>query len=465
MPSQLLQDLLDEGDHRPFTVTEINSTVRGELERRFGSVWIEGEITNFTAHGSGHWYFNLRDEKSVLRAACFRGSNSRVKFKPENGLQVRVRGKLTVYEPTGSYQIVADSLEPSGEGALRAAMEQIERKLRAEGLFDEGLKRQLPYLPQRVGVITSANGAAFHDIRKVITNRTSTVSILLIPAMVQGESAGADLKRAIESANDYNRKVMSDRRIDVLIVGRGGGSQEDLWAFNEEELARAIRASEIPVISAVGHEIDHTIADLVADVRAATPSNAAEMVAASEDGVRATVVHHARAVFQLVSSRVLAARNRATRLAMAPALAAFPETVRGHRAEVESLTEELSESLVSRIVSLRRRVEDATRRMSPDRLGFDVRQKRSTFEALLQRQASAMRKGVDGKKERLGIVAASLHALSPLKVLGRGYSLTRDARGDLLRSVDQVSVGEDVTIVVADGAVNAKVSGARKVTE
>ena len=458
MSSQLLQNLFDEGESRPYSVTEINTKVRGELERRFGSVWIEGEITNFTAHSSGHWYFNLRDEKSVLRAACFKGSNSRIKFRPENGLQVKVRGKLTVYEPSGSYQIVVESLEPSGEGALRAAMEQIERKLRAEGLFAEELKRPLPYLPRRVGVITSANGAAFHDIRKVITNRTSTVSILLIPAMVQGENAGADLKRAIEFANDYSRGAAPESKIDVLIIGRGGGSQEDLWAFNEEQLARAIRASEIPVISAVGHEIDHTIADLIADVRAATPSNAAEMVAASEDDVRATLIHHSRAVHQLVSARLLAERNRVTRLAMASALVGFPDTVHGHRADVEELAEELTEILLSRVEVLRRRVEDATRRMSPEKLGFDVRQKRSKFEALLQRQSSAMRKAMDGKKEKLGIVAASLHALSPLKVLGRGYSLTRDSRGGLLRSVDQVSVGDDVTIVVADGTVSAKVA-------
>lgn len=465
MASELLQSLLEEGENRPYTVTQINSTVRGELERRFSSVWIEGEITNFTAHGSGHWYFNLRDERSVLRAACFKGANSRIKFKPENGLQVKVRGKLTVYEPSGSYQIVVESLEPSGEGALRAAMEQIERKLRAEGLFDEDLKRPLPYLPHRVGVITSANGAAFHDIRKVILRRTSTVSILLIPAMVQGENAGADIKRAIEFANAYSREASPERKIDVLIVGRGGGSQEDLWAFNEEGLARAIRSSDIPIISAVGHEIDHTIADLVADVRAATPSNAAEIVSASEDSVRATLGHHARSIYQSVMARVLVEKNRVSRVAWAPALVGVPDAVAEKRACIESLKGDLDDVMISRLEELRRRVDDSTRRMSPEKLGYDVRQKRNGFEVLLQRQGAAMRKGMDRQREKLGIVAASLHALSPLKVLGRGYSLTRDGEGGIIRSAGQVSAGDAVTILVADGRIDAKVTATEKGNE
>lgn len=462
MASELLQNLLEDGDGRPFTVSEINSRVKGELEKRFGSVWIEGEITNFTAHSSGHWYFNLRDERSVLRAACFKGSNARIKFKPSNGDQVRVRGRLTLYEPNGSYQIVVESLEPSGEGALRAAMEQIERKLRAEGLFDEGLKRPLPYLPHRVGVITSANGAAFHDVRKVLTTRTSTVSILLIPAMVQGENAGSDIKRAIEYANEYSRSAPPDGKIDVLIVGRGGGSQEDLWAFNEEHLARAIRASEIPVISAVGHEIDHTIADLVADVRAATPSMAAELVAASEDSVRATIGHNARSIGQLLTSRLLAVRNRLQASASAPALTGFPSLVVDRRRDVELACGELRKLLLERVSTLRSRTDDAARRMSPEKLGFEVRQKRTRFEVLAERQRAAMRKSLDAGREKVRLGDASLGALSPLNVLGRGYSIARDSAGQLLMSAGQVREGDEITILLADGEITAKVSSARK---
>lgn len=457
MASDLLNNLFDESDQRPFTVTEINTKVRGELERRFASVWIEGEITNFTAHGSGHWYFSLRDEKSVLRAACFRNSNQRIKFRPSNGVQVRVRGKLTVYEPNGSYQIVVESLEPAGEGALRAAMEQIERKLRAEGLFDESLKRPLPYLPHRVGVITSANGAAFHDIRKVLTSRSSTVSILLIPALVQGESAGADLERAIRFANDYSRGAVESEKIDVLIVGRGGGSQEDLWAFNEEGLARAIRASEIPVISAVGHEIDHTIADLVADVRAATPSNAAEMVAASEDAVRGVLSNNHRMMSQILASKLLRMRGCVQSLASVGSLAGFPGLVAGKRRQVESLDAGLGSAVNTRVDILRRRLEDTARRMSPEKLGYDVRQKRMRFDGLAARQQVAIGRLIASKLEDVRVAAASLDALSPLRVLGRGYSIARSPQGDLIRSVKQVEAGKRIEVTVADGRISASV--------
>ena len=457
MGSELLQNLLDDAEARPFTVTEINAKVRAELERRFGSVWIEGEVTNFVAHGSGHWYFSLRDEKAVLRAACFRNSNQRIRFRPGNGMLVRVRGRLTVYEPSGSYQIVVDSLEPSGEGALRAAKEQIEQRLRAEGLFDESLKRALPYLPHRVGVVTSASGAAFHDIRKVLTTRTSTVSILLIPAMVQGENAGADLTRAIEFANEFSAGAPPEERLDVLIVGRGGGSQEDLWAFNEEGLARAIRASAIPVISAVGHEIDHTIADLVADVRAATPSMAAEMVAASEEAVRGRIAGSSRLIGQVMEAKLLRAKSRLREASGSHALVGFPSKVVELQREVGGLAEELKRLASARLGDAARRLADAVRRMSPQKLAFDVRQKRTGFEALNRRQAVAMGRALDIKRERMRVAAASLDALSPLRVLGRGYSIARAADGSLLRSSEQVRVGDEIEVTLAEGALRATV--------
>jgi exodeoxyribonuclease VII large subunit len=237
----LLQSLFDDEERRPLSVSELNAQVRGELERRFASVWVEGEVVNFVAAKSGHWYFTLHDGTSQLRAACYRGANYRIKFQPFDGLQVRVRGRLTLYEPRGEYQILVESLEPVGEGALRVAFEQIKSKLEAEGLFSPQLKRKLPLLPRRVGVVTSPNGAAYFDILHVLSRRTRSVHIVLIPTRVQGESAGEEIREAIRFANQYNKKAAKNERIDVLIVGRGGGSDEDLWDFNEERIARTIR--------------------------------------------------------------------------------------------------------------------------------------------------------------------------------------------------------------------------------
>ena len=275
MKSPLLASLFDEIERRPLSVSELTSQVRGALENRFASVWVEGEISNFKAAASGHWYFTIKDESAQLRASCFRGVNRAIRFRPSDGLQVRARGRMTVYEPRGDYELVVEGLDPVGAGALRVAFEQMRERLQREGLFDESLKRPLPLLPRRVGVVTSPTGAAVHDILRVISRRTRTVNVLLSPTRVQGEGAAAEIVRAIGLLNSHHRAAAASGRagdlVDVIIVGRGGGSAEDLWAFNGEEVARAIRASEIPVISAVGHETDFTIADFAADERRGAP--------------------------------------------------------------------------------------------------------------------------------------------------------------------------------------------------
>src|SRR5213079_102668 len=285
--------LFDETERQPVSVSELTASIRGALEKRFASVWVEGEISNFRAQNSGHWYFTLKDEFAQLRSACYRSSNQRIRFRPEDGLQVRARGRLSVYEPKGEYQLIVEALEPVGAGALQLAFEQTKARLQAEGLFARKLKRSIPFFPQRIGVVTSASGAAIRDILNVISRRTRTVHVLFVPARVQGDGAGSDIARAVRFVNQYHQRATAQGRvhdgIDVLIVGRGGGSTEDLWAFNQEEVARAIRASDIPVISAIGHETDVTIADFAADVRAATPSAAAEIVAAREDEMHIAV--------------------------------------------------------------------------------------------------------------------------------------------------------------------------------
>src|SRR5438876_6012248 len=269
MMQPLLASLFDEEKRRPVTVSELTASIRGELEKRFASVWVEGEISNFHAHGSGHWYFTLKDEFAQVRAACYRSSNQRIRFRPEDGLQVRARGRVSVYEPKGEYQFIVEALEPVGAGALQLAFEQTKARLQAEGLFAAELKRAIPFFPRRVGVVTSPTGAAIRDIINVISRRTRSVHVLFTPARVQGEGAGSDIARAIKLINQHHERALREQRnddlVDVIIVGRGGGSSEDLWAFNEEAVARAIRGSAVPVISAVGHETDFNIADFVAD--------------------------------------------------------------------------------------------------------------------------------------------------------------------------------------------------------
>ena len=415
--SYLLNSLFDREETRPLSVSELTAQVKGELERRFASVWVEGEVVNFAAANSGHWYFNLNDGFSQVRAVCFRLSNSRIKFKPFDGAQVRVRGRLTVFEKRGEYQLIVDSLEPAGEGALKAAFEQIKARLEQEGLFDPARKRPLPLFPKRIGVITSPDGAAIHDILTVLTRRTRSVGIVLVPVRVQGEFAGDEIAAAIELVNKFNAKISDSEKIDVLIVGRGGGSAEDLWAFNEERVARAIYGSKIPVISAVGHETDLTIADMAADLRAPTPSAAAELVAVHEAQLANFISERQRNLAKLISWKLLEVKNKFQAARLSPVFAQFPRTVREIRGSVEDM---------------RARSENLLR------------------DRLLKAD------------ERLKLGMASLDALSPLAVLGRGYSITYKENGRVLRDASDAVVDEKIKVQLARGSVEARI---KNVTE
>jgi exodeoxyribonuclease VII large subunit len=462
MKSQLLQSLFDGETRRPLTVSEVNAQVKAAIERAFASVWLEGEIVNFVAANSGHWYFTLHDGDSQLKAACYRGSNWKIRFQPFDGLQVRVRGKLSVYEPKGEYQILVESLEPIGEGALKVAFEQIKLKLGKERLFDEDLKRPLPFFPRRVGVVTSPNGAAFHDILNVLSRRTKSVSIVLIPTRVQGEMAGEEIRGAILLANEFNKTAHEREKIDVLIVGRGGGSAEDLWAFNEERLARTIRASEIPIISAVGHEIDWTIADLVADRRAPTPSAAAEIVAESEYQIEAFVAQRTQDLFQLIDYKLLQSRSHLRELALSPVFVEFPQKIKDWRYETEDFAEQIKDALKEKLKNAENRFEAVKSRLSPIKLSSKLNDKKTRLAVLRERQISAVRKLIDGKDENLKIEMASLDALSPLAVLGRGYSITQNEAQEIISSVGQIKQNESVQIRLSDGKLKARVTETEK---
>jgi len=412
----LFDALFDETERKPLTVSQLTTSIRTALESRFAAVWVEGEISNFKDHSSGHWYFTLKDENAQLRAKCFRSTNMRIRFRPANGLKVRARGKLSVYAPRGEYELVIDALDPVGAGALRIAFEQLRDRLQAEGLFAKELKRPLPIFPRRVGVVTSPTGAAIRDILNVISRRTRTVHVLFSPAKVQGDLAGPDIARAIRFINVYHERALREGRtadlVDVLIVGRGGGSTEDLWAFNQEEVARAIRKSAIPVISAVGHETDFTIADFAADLRAATPSAAAEIVAAREDQICSALDHFGR---QLV---------RLTRF---------------------------------QIVHLRTRVQEQALSHAFDEVKSRLNNARARFDAASSACDAAIDLKLQDGRERLALAAASLDALSPLAVLQRGYAIAQDAAGKPLRDAASVKEGDAVSVRLAKGKLGTRI--------
>lgn len=453
----LLQSLFDEDERKPLSVSELNTHVRRELERQFSSVWVEGEIVNFSAARSGHWYFNLHDGTSQLRAACYKGSNYRIRFMPFDGLQVRVRGRLTLYEPRGEYQILVDSLEPVGEGALRVAFEQIKAKLEAEGLFDESQKRPIPTFPRRIGIVTSPTGAALFDILHVLSRRARSVSAILIPTRVQGETAGEEIAAAIATANEYNLSADPANRIDALIVGRGGGSSEDLWAFNEEIVARTIRSSVIPIISAVGHEIDFTIADFVADLRAATPSAAAEIVAQREDDIIAFLDSRRADLFQLANYSLLKAVNRFQESAMAPVFATFPNTITELQSDISNLDSRIERAYSARLKAARDRYINIYSQLSPVSLASKVGLNGTKLAVLEQRCGSAAEAMANAKLKSLKICMAKLDALSPLSVLKRGFSITETSLGEIVRDAEMVAPGDELTIRLSRGELVTKV--------
>jgi exodeoxyribonuclease VII large subunit len=461
MSQPLFDSLFDETERRPLTVSELTESIRKAIEARFASVWVEGEISNFKAHSSGHWYFTIKDEGAQLRAKCFRSANSRIRFRPTDGLHVRARGRLTVYEVRGEYELIVEALDPVGAGALQVAFEQLRNRLQAEGLFAQERKRPLPLFPGRVGVVTSPTGAAIRDILNVISRRTRTVHVLFSPARVQGEGAGPDIARAIKLINEHHRRARGEGRtkdlVDVLIVGRGGGSTEDLWAFNQEEVARAIRASVIPVISAVGHETDFTIADFVADLRAPTPSAAAELVAAREDQLCSSLAKAGQSLKQLMRYRIATARTRVQQQALSGVFDEVRGKLRDATAATNSARHRLQISVAQTVRNAQLRADALSVSLAPARLQARLAAARVRFDSAYTGYNSAIARQIGEAKKRLALAAASLDALSPLSVLQRGYAIAQNEDGRLLRDAAQVSVGERVKVRLAKGRISANV--------
>lgn len=461
MSQPLFAALFDQTERRPLTVSELTGAVRSTLESRFGSVWVEGEISNFKAHSSGHWYFTIKDEGAQLRAKCFRGVNTRIRFRPQDGLRIRARGRLTVYAPRGEYELLVETLDPAGAGALRVAFEQLRDRLKAEGLFAQEIKRPLPVFPRRVGVVTSPSGAAIRDILNVIGRRTRTVHVLFSPARVQGDGAGRDIARAIKLVNLHHKRAVAEGRdgdaVDVLIVGRGGGSTEDLWAFNEEEVARAIRASDIPVISAVGHETDFTIADFAADLRAPTPSAAAEIVAAQEDQLTSTLQELSRSLLRSLRFKIMDARAQVQDRALSRVFDDVRAKLRNSGQAADRATHRLQRLISIRLQIAHRRADAIVHKLSPAQLRALLSRAHTRFASACTAGDTAMAAQFAKSKKRFGLAAASLDALSPLAVLRRGYALAQDKDGRLLRDARSVSVGDQVRVRLAQGRLHCRV--------
>ena len=437
-------------ERRIWLVRDLVAAVRTHLEREYSDIWVEGEISNFRAHESGHLYFTLKDEDSQIRAVMFRSQARLLRFRPENGMHVILRGRVTVFEGRGELQLSAEYLEPKGAGALQIAFEQLKAKLQAEGLFDSARKKPIPQLPRVIGIVTSPQAAALRDILNILRRRHHTANVLIYPAQVQGETAANEVSAGIKF---FNRT----KNVDVIIVARGGGSAEDLAAFNHEGLARTVAGSQIPVISAVGHETDFTIIDFVADLRAPTPSAAAELVIRSrqeiEEQAEALHLRLARAI----RYRLLMARQTLTELAQHGAFARMMDGINQRQQRLDDLTFRL-ESGERRILEQHRR---RWERASAAVRHYDARRVLTGIHRDLaghtSAMAAAMKTALLRHRSRLDQLEHQLKALSPVAILERGYALVFDAAGKLIKNSAQVETGDEITARLARGRLTARV--------
>ncbi|MBC1187322.1 exodeoxyribonuclease VII large subunit [Kluyvera sichuanensis] len=433
-----------------FTVSRLNQTVRLLLEQEMGQVWISGEISNFTQPASGHWYFTLKDDNAQVRCAMFRNSNRRVTFRPQHGQQVLVRANITLYEPRGDYQIIVESMQPAGEGLLQQKYEQLKAKLQAEGLFDQQFKQPLPSPAHCVGVITSKTGAALHDILHVLKRRDPSLPVVIYPTAVQGEDAPGQIVRAIELANARGE-------CDVLIVGRGGGSLEDLWSFNDERVARAIFASHIPVVSAVGHETDVTIADFVGDLRAPTPSAAAEMVSRNQQEL-VRQIQSAQQRLGMAMDYYLANRSRRFTQIFHRLQQQHPQLrLARQQTTLERLRQRMSTALENQIKQANQRQQRMMQRLNQQNPQPRIHRAQSRIQQLEYRLAENIRARLSEQRERFGNAVTHLEAVSPLATLARGYSVTTASNGKVLKQTKQAKAGEMLTTRLADGWVESEI--------
>jgi exodeoxyribonuclease VII large subunit len=441
-------------ERRVWKVRDLVSAVRAHIEREYSDAWVEGEISNFRAPDSGHLYFTLKDGNAQIRVVTFRSSARLLRFRPADGLQVVVRGRVTVYEDRGELQISAEYIEPKGAGSLQLAFEQLKAKLEAEGLFAAERKKPIPTLPARIGIVTSAQAAALRDILNVIERRHHSVNLLIYPAQVQGDAASVEVAAGVRYFNQHDN-------VDVIVIARGGGSAEDLAAFNDEALARMVAASEIPIISAVGHETDFTIVDFVADLRAPTPSAAAELVIRS----RQEIEDHAAALHERLARamryRLLIGRQALTELAQHGAFARMMELVRQRQQKLDDLTHRLEVAERQLLEQLLRRWEMVAAAVRHYDLRMILAGMRRELESGTAALAAIMRNVLLLHRVRSERLQTALESLSPLAILDRGYALVFDPEGKLLKDARGIHVGDEISARLAHGEIRAAVTKKR----
>ncbi|WP_213996497.1 exodeoxyribonuclease VII large subunit [Arsukibacterium sp.] len=434
-----------------YTVSRLNSEVRLILELQFQRLWLVGEVSNFVQAASGHWYFSLKDQAAQVKVAMFKQANRHASVKPQNGQQVLIRARISVYEPRGEYQLLAEMIEPAGDGMLKQQYEQLKNRLQAEGLFDETRKQPLPAHINRVGVITSPTGAAIRDIVSVLQRRAPGIEVIIYPCLVQGEQAAGQLRQMLSTAIRRNE-------VDVLIIGRGGGSLEDLWCFNDEQLARAVAACPIPIVSAVGHEIDFALTDFVADVRAPTPSAAAELVSPDQS-------HLLERLRRLQSALVQAQRSQLNRLKPdlkqleQRLLALHPKRrLQQQQQRLDELQLRLNRTITQQLANAKRQqqyLQQSLQHLSPAKA---IKQKHEQLQQLQQRLQRGIGLQLKQQQQTLGRLSNQLNTVSPLATLARGYSISFNAQQQVLTSIKDLKAGDSVTTQLAEGSFSAVVS-------
>jgi exodeoxyribonuclease VII large subunit len=438
-------------ERRVVTVSELTTAIRGALESRFVEVWVEGELSNCRLWNTGHLFFSLKDERSQIKAIMYRSAVRYLKFAAEDGLHVVARGRVSVYEPKGEYQFIAEHLEPQGLGARQVAFEQLKRRLQDEGLFAESRKRPLPALPRKIGIVTSLDGAALRDIIKVLRRRYPNAHLVIRPTRVQGDGAAEEIARAV-------RDIGGVSGVDVAIVGRGGGSVEDLWAFNEEPVARAIAAAPVPIISAVGHEVDYTIADFVADLRAPTPSAAAEIVVARKDEYCSRIDRLADRLGAVMRHALQRRRATVHALIARRGFTAFTARIAMRGRHVAELTHGLRRGVAGHLAGGERHLGRLRLRLEALDLRRRLAQVRGRLVAADGRLGAAIARRQHHAEARLRALVAGLETLSPLAVLGRGYALAWNAeKSAVLRTAAAVRPGDRIHVTLAEGELSADV--------
>jgi exodeoxyribonuclease VII large subunit len=434
-----------------YSVSELNRETKHLLASHFMTVQVLGEISNLSTPSSGHLYFTLKDNQAQIRCAMFKGQQLRLRFKPANGNQVIVSAQVSLYEPRGDYQLVVEHLEEAGDGALRLAFERLKTKLLQEGLFAADRKRELPLIPKHIGVITSPSGAAIHDILTVLKRRFPAIPVLIYPVSVQGEAAKSEIVRALETAN-------RQQLVDVIILGRGGGSLEDLWAFNEEIVARAIAASQIPVISAVGHEVDVTIADFVADFRAATPSAAAEHAVPHQDEWLNSFYAYERQFSQLIQRQISQEKQRLAWLDKALQLQHPGQKLQRNAQRLDELEQRINQAMQRKLHDLQQQLAIGNHKLKQQNPTTAIAAYRQQLVYFQQRLERAITVKLAKLHSRQAAISQTLHAVSPLATLDRGYAIVqRQADGKIIKDATQVSIGDLLLSRVAQGQVLSEV--------